>query len=276
MTIQEALQHAMASLPGDSPKLDAEVLLGFVLGQSRTYLYTWPERELSATQQSLLEELVARRASGTPVAYLVGEREFWSLPLQVNEHTLIPRPETELLVEQALARLPRSGRALDLGTGTGAIALALVSERPDAEIWAVDASREALKVARANVERLGLPVQLVHSDWFAQLSGQRFHLIVSNPPYIAEADPHLGQGDVRFEPLTALASGRDGLTDIRQIVARAPAHLHPGGWLLFEHGYDQGAPVRELLTQAGFSGVETVQDYGGNDRVTLGQWEHHD
>lgn len=276
MTIQEALQHAMASLPGDSPKLDAEVLLGFVLGQSRTYLYTWPERELSATQQSLLEELVARRASGTPVAYLVGEREFWSLPLQVNEHTLIPRPETELLVEQALARLPRSGRALDLGTGTGAIALALVSERPDAEIWAVDASREALKVARANVERLGLPVQLVHSDWFAQVSGQRFHLIVSNPPYIAEADPHLGQGDVRFEPLTALASGRDGLTDIRQIVARAPAHLHPGGWLLFEHGYDQGAPVRELLTQAGFSGVETVQDYGGNDRVTLGQWEHHD
>lgn len=276
MTIQEALQRAMASLPGDSPKLDAEVLLGFVLGQSRTYLYTWPERELSATQQSLLEELVARRASGTPVAYLVGEREFWSLPLQVNEHTLIPRPETELLVEQALARLPRSGRALDLGTGTGAIALALVSERPDAEIWAVDASREALKVARANVERLGLPVQLVHSDWFAQLSGQRFHLIVSNPPYIAEADPHLGQGDVRFEPLTALASGRDGLADIRQIVARAPAHLHPGGWLLFEHGYDQGAPVRELLTQAGFSGVETVQDYGGNDRVTLGQWEHHD
>lgn len=276
MTIQEALQHAMASLPGDSPKLDAEVLLGFVLGQSRTYLYTWPERELSATQQSLLEELVARRASGTPVAYLVGEREFWSLPLQVNEHTLIPRPETELLVEQALARLPRSGRALDLGTGTGAIALALVSERPDAEIWAVDASREALKVARANVERLGLPVQLVHSDWFAQVSGQRFHLIVSNPPYIAEADPHLGQGDVRFEPLTALASGRDGLTDIRQIVARAPAHLHPGGWLLFEHGYDQGAPVRELLTRAGFSSVETVQDYGGNDRVTLGQWEHHD
>lgn len=276
MTIQEALQHAMASLPGDSPKLDAEVLLGFVLGQSRTYLYTWPERELSATQQSLLEELVARRASGTPVAYLVGEREFWSLPLQVNEHTLIPRPETELLVEQALARLPRSGRALDLGTGTGAIALALVSERPDAEIWAVDASLEALKVARANVERLGLPVQLVHSDWFAQLSGQRFHLIVSNPPYIAEADPHLGQGDVRFEPLTALASGRDGLTDIRQIVARAPAHLHPGGWLLFEHGYDQGAPVRELLTRAGFSSVETVQDYGGNDRVTLGQWEHHD
>ena len=276
MTIQEALQRAMASLPGDSPKLDAEVLLGFVLGQSRTYLYTWPERELSATQQSLLEELVARRASGTPVAYLVGEREFWSLPLQVNEHTLIPRPETELLVEQALARLPRSGRALDLGTGTGAIALALVSERPDAEIWAVDASREALKVARANVERLGLPVQLVHSDWFAQVSGQRFHLIVSNPPYIAEADPHLGQGDVRFEPLTALASGRDGLADIRQIVARAPAHLHPGGWLLFEHGYDQGAPVRELLTQAGFSSVETVQDYGGNDRVTLGQWEHHD
>lgn len=276
MTIQEALQRAMASLPGDSPKLDAEVLLGFVLGQSRTYLYTWPERELSATQQSLLEELVARRASGTPVAYLVGEREFWSLPLQVNEHTLIPRPETELLVEQALARLPRSGRALDLGTGTGAIALALVSERPDAEIWAVDASREALKVARANVERLGLPVQLVHSDWFAQLSGQRFHLIVSNPPYIAEADPHLGQGDVRFEPLTALASGRDGLADIRQIVARAPAHLHPGGWLLFEHGYDQGAPVRELLTRAGFSSVETVQDYGGNDRVTLGQWEHHD
>jgi len=276
MTIQEALQHAMASLPGDSPKLDAEVLLGFVLGQSRTYLYTWPERELSATQQSLLEELVARRASGTPVAYLVGEREFWSLPLQVNEHTLIPRPETELLVEQALARLPRSGRALDLGTGTGAIALALVSERPDAEIWAVDASLEALKVARANVERLGLPVQLVHSDWFAQVSGQRFHLIVSNPPYIAEADPHLGQGDVRFEPLTALASGRDGLTDIRQIVARAPAHLHPGGWLLFEHGYDQGAPVRELLTRAGFSSVETVQDYGGNDRVTLGQWEHHD
>lgn len=276
MTIQEALQRAMASLPGDSPKLDAEVLLGFVLGQSRTYLYTWPERELSATQQSLLEELVARRASGTPVAYLVGEREFWSLPLQVNEHTLIPRPETELLVEQALARLPRSGRALDLGTGTGAIALALVSERPDAEIWAVDASLEALKVARANVERLGLPVQLVHSDWFAQVSGQRFHLIVSNPPYIAEADPHLGQGDVRFEPLTALASGRDGLADIRQIVARAPAHLHPGGWLLFEHGYDQGAPVRELLTRAGFSGVETVQDYGGNDRVTLGQWEHHD
>ncbi len=275
MTIFEALQHAMARLPGESPKLDAEVLLGFVLGQSRTYLYTWPERELTASQQSQLNELVMQRAQGVPVAYLVGKREFWSLPLQVNEHTLIPRPETELLVEQALERLPQAGRVLDLGTGTGAIALALASERPDAEVWAVDASQEALQVARANTDQLELSVRLIHSDWFAELGGQQFHLIVSNPPYIAEADPHLEQGDVRFEPLSALASGADGLADIRRIIGQAPGHLHPGGWLLFEHGYDQGNAVRELLRGAGFSAVETVQDYGGRDRVTLGQWGTH-
>lgn len=276
MTIQEALQHAAACLSGDSAKLDAEVLLGFVLQQSRTYLYTWPERELTESQQGLLKDLVTRRAQGVPVAYLVGEREFWSLPLQVNEHTLIPRPETELLVEQALTRLPSQGRVLDLGTGTGAIALAIASERPDAEVWAVDASMDALAVARANTERLGLKVQMLHSDWFSRLDGQRFHLVVSNPPYIAEGDPHLARGDVRFEPITALASGSDGLTDIRTIIAQAPDHLYPGGWLLFEHGYDQGPSVRELLKTAGFDAVETFRDYGGNDRVTLGQWRHHD
>ncbi|WP_323891318.1 peptide chain release factor N(5)-glutamine methyltransferase [Aeromonas caviae] len=273
MQIQQARAHIMATLAsGESPRADADALLCHLLDCRRSYLMTWPEHELDAAQQATLAGWLARRLNGEPIAHLIGEREFWSLPLKVSPATLIPRPDTEVLVEQALARLPGGPCALlDLGTGTGAIALALKSERPDADVWAVDSMPAAAALARTNSAALGLPIEVRDGSWFAPLSdAPRFAMIVSNPPYIDGTDPHLHEGDVRFEPRSALVAEEQGLADIRLIVTQAPAHLVPGGWLLLEHGWDQGEAVRQLLLQQGYVQVETVRDYGDNERVTLG------
>ncbi|WP_323927486.1 peptide chain release factor N(5)-glutamine methyltransferase [Aeromonas caviae] len=274
MQIQQARAHIMATLAsGESPRADADALLCHLLDCRRSYLMTWPEHELDAAQQATLAGWLARRLNGEPIAHLIGEREFWSLPLKVSPATLIPRPDTEVLVEQALARLPGGPCALlDLGTGTGAIALALKSERPDADVWAVDRMPAAAALARTNSATLGLPIEVRDGSWFAPLSdAPRFAMIVSNPPYIDGTDPHLHEGDVRFEPRSALVAEEQGLADIRLIVTQAPAHLVPGGWLLLEHGWDQGEAVRQLLLQQGYVQVETVRDYGDNERVTLGR-----
>ncbi|AXA99644.1 peptide chain release factor N(5)-glutamine methyltransferase [Aeromonas caviae] len=274
MQIQQARAHIMATLAsGESPRADADALLCHLLDCRRSYLMTWPEHELDAAQQATLAGWLARRLNGEPIAHLIGEREFWSLPLKVSPATLIPRPDTEVLVEQALARLPVGPCALlDLGTGTGAIALALKSERPDADVWAVDRMPAAAALARTNSAALGLPIEVRDGSWFAPLSdAPRFAMIVSNPPYIDGTDPHLHEGDVRFEPRSALVAEEQGLADIRLIVTQAPAHLVPGGWLLLEHGWDQGEAVRQLLLQQGYVQVETVRDYGDNERVTLGR-----
>ncbi|HDO1357505.1 TPA: peptide chain release factor N(5)-glutamine methyltransferase [Aeromonas veronii] len=278
MQIQQARAHIMTVLAGgESPRADADVLLCHLLGCRRSYLMTWPERELDAAQQATLQTWLARRLNGEPIAHLVGEREFWSLPLKVSPATLIPRPDTEVLVEQALTRIPQGPCAvLDLGTGTGAIALALKSERPEVDVWAVDRMADAAALARENSAALGLPIEVRDGSWFEPLgepdrdNTPRFAVIVSNPPYIDGADPHLEQGDVRFEPRSALVADDAGLADIRHIVAHAPAYLLTDGWLLLEHGWDQGEAVRQLLRDGGYREVATVRDYGDNDRVTLG------
>lgn len=278
MQIQQARAHIMTVLAGgESPRADADVLLCHLLGCRRSYLMTWPERELDAAQQATLQGWLVRRLNGEPIAHLVGEREFWSLPLKVSSATLIPRPDTEVLVEQALTRIPQGPCAvLDLGTGTGAIALALKSERPELDVWAVDRMVDAAALARENSAALGLPIEVRDGSWFEPLgepdrdNTPRFAVIVSNPPYIDGADPHLEQGDVRFEPRSALVADDAGLADIRHIVAHAPAYLLTDGWLLLEHGWDQGEAVRQLLRDGGYREVATVRDYGDNDRVTLG------
>ncbi|WP_279486692.1 peptide chain release factor N(5)-glutamine methyltransferase [Aeromonas veronii] len=279
MQIQQARAHIMTVLAeGESPRADADVLLCHLLGCRRSYLMTWPERELDAAQQATLQTWLARRLNGEPIAHLVGEREFWSLPLKVSPATLIPRPDTEVLVEQALTRIPQGPCAvLDLGTGTGAIALALKSERPEVDVWAVDRMADAAALARENSAALGLPIEVRDGSWFEPLgepdrdNTPRFAVIVSNPPYIDGADPHLEQGDVRFEPRSALVADDAGLADIRHIVAHAPAYLLTDGWLLLEHGWDQGEAVRQLLRDGGYREVATVRDYGDNERVTLGR-----
>ena len=278
MQIQQARAHIMTVLAeGESPRADVDVLLCHLLGCRRSYLMTWPERELDAAQKATLQGWLVRRLNGEPIAHLVGEREFWSLPLKVSPATLIPRPDTEVLVEQALTRIPQGPCAvLDLGTGTGAIALALKSERPEVDVWAVDRMADAAALARENSAALGLPIEVRDGSWFEPLGEPdrdetpRFAVIVSNPPYIDGADPHLEQGDVRFEPRSALVADDAGLADIRHIVAHAPAYLLTDGWLLLEHGWDQGEAVRQLLRDGGYREVATVRDYGDNDRVTLG------
>ncbi len=276
MDIQSTLSVAAERLDtvSDSARLDAELLLCHVLGKPRTYLYTWPERELSDAQAVLLEALLTRREHGEPVAHILGRREFWSLELTVSADTLIPRPETELLVEAALARIPEDAawEIADLGTGSGAIALALASERPACRITALDRSEKALAVARENAKRLGIQnIEFLCGSWFEPLAGRRFQMIVSNPPYIPQYDPHLQQGDVRFEPMTALASGKEGLDDIRQLISGAPHHLRPPGWLLLEHGYDQGEAVLMLLQEADYSDVVDLPDLQGHGRVAVGK-----
>ncbi|MCH2340736.1 peptide chain release factor N(5)-glutamine methyltransferase [Pseudomonas sp. NPDC047963] len=263
-----------AQLP-DSPsaKLDAEWLLAAVLGRSPSYLRTWPEREVLPEDEARFVAHLERRRLGEPVAYILGRQGFWSLELEVAPHTLIPRPDTELLVETAMKVLPASAvSVLDLGTGTGAIALALASERPAWQVTGVDRVTEAVTLAARNAQRLGLGnTVFLESHWFSSIAGQRYELIVSNPPYIPASDPHLMQGDVRFEPSSALVSGVDGLDDIRLIIARAPGHLSSTGWLVLEHGYDQASAVRSLLSAGGFVDVASCRDFGGHERVSLGR-----
>ncbi|WP_297795781.1 peptide chain release factor N(5)-glutamine methyltransferase [uncultured Marinobacter sp.] len=273
LTCDALLRKGTITIAGESPRLDAELLLSYVTGLSRTSFRAWPERQVTASEAKRFEALVQQRASGHPVAHLLGEQEFWSLPLKVNVSTLIPRPDTECLVEAALGLpLPDNARVLDLGTGTGAIALALASERRGWRVLACDAVASAVELASENARRLDLPVTMVLSHWFDNLPAGRFDLIVSNPPYIASGDHHLGEGDVRFEPASALVAGEDGLDDIRTIVASSTEWLNAGGWLMVEHGFDQGDAVRELFLQAGLVVVETRRDYGDRDRLTLGQW----
>lgn len=274
-TIEHLLAHA--ELPDSpTPQLDAELLLAHALGKSRSYLRTWPERELEAAQLEGYQAALARRQAGEPVAYILGQQGFWSLDLEVAEHTLIPRPDTELLVESALTLLPATpARLLDLGTGTGAIALALASERPAWQVTGVDRIPDAVALAERNRARLKLAnASFIESHWFSALAGQRFQLIVSNPPYIAADDRHLAEGDVRFEPSSALVAGADGLDDIRLIIQQAPGYLEAGGWLLLEHGFDQAAAVRELLSTRGFSAVESRRDLGGHERISLGRFDN--
>lgn len=277
ITIAQCLQLApQLDAVSESARLDIELILCHLLQKNRTWLFTWPETRLTAEQADLFQRYFARRKTGEPVAHIVGQREFWSLPLAVNPSTLIPRPDTEVLVETALelfaADAPQqSRRCLDLGTGTGAIALALASEKPQWFILGVDVSAEAVALAEQNRQTLGFEqVSLMQSNWFESIPAQAFDLIVSNPPYIDPQDPHLTQGDVRFEPLSALIAERQGLADLETIVAGAGAYLAPRGWLLVEHGYDQASAVQALFVAQGFKQVETRRDYGGNDRVTLG------
>ena len=264
-----------AELP-DSPtaRLDAELLLAAALGKPRSFLHTWPERIVSTEAAQAFDGFLKRRRTGEPVAYILGQQGFWNIDLEVATHTLIPRPETEMLVETALELLPSAipHRLLDLGTGTGAIALSLAKDRPQWTVTAVDRVEEAVELAERNRQRLHLDnAHVMRSHWFSAVEGQRFDLILSNPPYIASNDPHLVEGDVRFEPSSALVSGTDGLDDLRLIVSQAPAHLEAGGWLLLEHGYDQGAAVRELLNRHGFEQIQTRRDLGDHERITFGR-----
>jgi release factor glutamine methyltransferase len=276
VTIERLLDSAMARLgaTSDSPRLDAELLLEQVLGKSRAQLRACPERAVDEVAERKFNDMLLARLQGMPLAYLAGQREFWSLPLKLTRDTLIPRPDTERLVEAALECIPPdAGWTLaDLGTGSGAVALAIASERLLCRVIATDASRAALNVARENAAHLGLGnVEFRCGEWYAALDGDRCNLIASNPPYVREGDPHLNEGDVRFEPRRALVSGSDGLDAIRHLAALAPAQLLPGGWLLLEHGYDQAETVRELFAAANFKDVRSLRDLAGQERVTVGR-----
>lgn len=264
MTVAEALGEARASIPLS----EARLLLCHVLGVSHAALEAHPEREVSPGDTAAFRSLAARRAAGEPIAYLTGRREFYGLDFRVTPDVLIPREETELLVDIALET--KVARILDLGTGSGCLAIAVAKHLPLAQVTAVDVSAAALAVARGNAARHGVNVRFLQGDWFAPLAGERFDLILANPPYVAEADPHLAQGDVRFEPRGALATGPDGLDEIRRIVAEAPAHLVPGGRLWFEHGYDQAPAVAALLAAAGFVEIGQRPDLAGILRVSGG------
>ena len=264
-----SVKAVQAALPLDP--LENRILLCHALGLSRVGLITASERLLTEDEAARLAELVRRRQAGEPIAYIVQQREFFGLPFQVSPAVLIPRPDTELIVELALERLPAQGRMLDMGTGSGAIAVAVAHTRPDAVVTALDVSDDALAVARANAATNGVRVRFLRSDWFTALAGDTFELIASNPPYIASGDTHLSQGDLRFEPVGALTDHADGLTALRAIVSGATDFLVAGGWLLLEHGYDQAEPVRALLAQAGYAEVQSWRDLGGIERVSGGR-----
>jgi release factor glutamine methyltransferase len=270
-TITACLREARARIE----PAEAELLLLHALrAYDRAWLYTHGDDVIEEGVLERFQTLLSRREAGEPIAYLTGRRGFWTLELETTASALIPRPETELLVEAALERIPadREARIADLGTGTGAIALALASERLLAHVIAVDVSEAALALALANAQGHEIRnVEFRRGDWFSSLDGEKFDVVVSNPPYLAEDDPHLHEGDLRFEPRLALSSGADGLDAIRIIARDAPAHLRPGGWLLLEHGYEQGVPVRDLLIAAGFSDVATLRDLEGRERVTTGR-----
>ena len=273
MSIAQWLTRSEELRPvSDSARLDAELLLMQVLNKPRSYLYAYPEAALNTAQTAQMNALFARRVVGEPMAYILGEREFRNVSLQVTPAVLIPRPETELLVELAIAQLPHAGRVLDLGTGSGAIALAIADERPDARITAVDQSRSALAIATGNAERLKLPVRFLHGDWFVPVTGECFDVVVSNPPYIDATDPHLQQGDVRAEPRSALVAANQGLADLFAIAAAAGEYLADAGCLMMEHGYTQGPAVAEQLRALGYHEVITHRDAAGHDRVTCGRW----
>ena len=273
-TIKTTLTSAATLLNTEEASLDVQQLLQHVLNVNRAWLISHESDTLQPNNHAAFEALLKRRLSGEPIAYILGYREFYGLELKVTPYTLIPRPDTETLVEAALAKIPQnqSHQILDLGTGTGAIALAIAKHRPQALVTAVDASEKALSVAQENAETLGIAnIRLTHSDWFSALNLQRFDMIVSNPPYIETNDTHLKQGDLRFEPISALVSGIDGLDDIRAIIAQAPQHLNPNGWLLLEHGYNQAETVAMLLMYAGFAEISHALDLAGIQRVTLGR-----
>lgn len=273
LTIARALELAQR-IDSDSARLDAELLLCHVLSKPRSYLFTWPERVLDPTDAAQFKALLTRRIAGEPVAHLTGTREFWTLQLEVSPDTLIPRPDTETLVEAALATLPDGNyRVADLGTGTGAIALALASERPGWQIYATDRVPSAVALASRNRDRHQLAnVQVLEGSWCEPLEGQ-FDLIVSNPPYIDEKDPHLSQGDVRFEPASALVAPDQGLADIRLIASQSRDKLVKGGWLILEHGFTQAQAVSDILARLGYVNIETLHDLGGRPRVTRGCWQ---
>lgn len=264
---------AQASLPLDP--LENRILLCHALGLTRIELITQSERVLTDDEAAALHELAARRVAGEPIAYIVGKREFFGLDFNVTPAVLIPRPDTELLVELAIERLPANGRLLDMGTGSGAVAVAVAHSRPDATVTALDVSAEALAVAHANAAANNAAVRFVQSDWYAGVGGEQFDLIASNPPYIADGDEHLSQGDLRFEPTGALTDRADGLSALRVIVKGAPEHLVAGGWLLMEHGYDQAAQVRQLLDNAGYTEVQSWRDLAGIERATGGRSSQH-
>ena len=275
-TIVEAQQWAFSQLAStsESAHVDAEALLVHCLNKSRSFLYTWPEKTLTVEQFKNFQQMVKKRQQGMPVAHIIGEREFWSLPFIVNESTLIPRPDTEILVETALNLDVRfNARVLDLGTGTGAIALSIAHERPKWRITAIDKVPEAVALAKANRANLNLEqVEILQSDWFSAVKDRDFDLIVSNPPYIDERDEHLHMGDVRFEPQSALTAADEGFADLYHIADKAREHLLPGGFLLLEHGYQQAIKVRQKLIDLGYKDVATVRDFGSNDRCTIGTW----
>jgi release factor glutamine methyltransferase len=271
-SIKQALKEALNTLSHStrSPRIDAEILLGFVL---TAYLYTYPEQTLDASQKEIYQELIIKRREGSPIAYLIGHREFFSLPLFINNDTLIPRPETELLVELTLKLLKDlpTASVIDLGTGSGAIALALAFERPNWQLLACDIKPAALAVAKKNASQLNLTnVQLCCSDWFTSIPEQRFNAVISNPPYIAKNDPHLELGDLRFEPKEALISGQDGLTSLRYIIKHSYDRLLPGGLLLLEHGYEQKEAVAAMLKECNYERTNCWQDLHGHDRVSGG------
>ena len=273
MNIAQALQYGRGVLADtESPDIDSQMLLCHVLECTTTYLHTWSEQVLNDEQQAEFTALIQQRSEGKPVAHLTGQRGFWSLDLAVTPDTLIPRPDTELLVTLALEKLRPDMRVVDLGTGTGAIALSLAQENPTVAIFAMDYSWGTLKVAKQNAQSHKLNnVLFWQGSWLTAVADNSLDMVVSNPPYIEADDPHLSQGDVQFEPLSALASGADGLDDIRQIVEQARRCLKPSGWLMVEHGYHQANQVQQLFRDAGFVDVTSQPDYGGNDRVVMGK-----